>query len=133
MQYFIIENQQQTGPFSVEQLAAKNITPETLVWTDGMADWTPAWKVDELKDVITSQTAGSSYTTTPPPYTPPTPNMGNENNGPKKQNNKQLMIIAAAIGFAFLLLSTCTNPNKQDHEETIKKELTTAMEKASDF
>ncbi len=51
--YFIIdENNKQAGPFSLDQLAQKAITPETLVWTQGMADWTPAWKIAELKNVL---------------------------------------------------------------------------------
>ena len=53
MEYFIIENNgQQAGPFSLEQLAQKAITPETLVWAQGMKDWTPAWKIAELKTVL---------------------------------------------------------------------------------
>lgn len=50
MEYFIIDNNgQQAGPFSQDQLVQKAISPETLVWKQGMADWTPAWKVEELK------------------------------------------------------------------------------------
>ena len=53
MEYFIIENNgQQAGPFSQEQLVQKAITPETLVWAQGMKDWTPAWKIAELKTVL---------------------------------------------------------------------------------
>lgn len=53
MEYFIIENNgQQAGPFSLEQLVQKAITPETLVWAQGMKDWTPAWKIAELKTVL---------------------------------------------------------------------------------
>ena len=53
MEYFIIENNgQQAGPFSLEQLVQKTITPETLVWAQGMKDWTPAWKIAELKTVL---------------------------------------------------------------------------------
>lgn len=53
MEYFIIdENNQQAGPFSLEQLAEKLITPETLVWSQGMKDWTPAWKVAELRTTL---------------------------------------------------------------------------------
>ncbi len=53
MEYFIIENNgQQAGPFSLEQLIQKAITPETLVWAQGMKDWTPAWKIAELKTVL---------------------------------------------------------------------------------
>ena len=53
MEYFIIENNgQQAGPFSLEQLVQKAITPETLVWAQDMKDWTPAWKIAELKTVL---------------------------------------------------------------------------------
>lgn len=53
MEYFIIENNgQQAGPFSLEQLVQKAITPENLVWAQGMKDWTPAWKIAELKTVL---------------------------------------------------------------------------------
>lgn len=50
---FIIDrNGQQAGPFSFDQLVQKGISPETLVWKQGMADWTPAWKVEELRAVL---------------------------------------------------------------------------------
>ena len=53
MEFFIIDNNgQQAGPFSLDQLVQKGITPETLVWKQGMKDWTPAWKVDDLKAVL---------------------------------------------------------------------------------
>ena len=53
MEYFIIDNNgHQAGPFSLDQLVQKGITPETLVWKQGMADWTPAWKVDDMKAVL---------------------------------------------------------------------------------
>lgn len=53
MEFFIIDhNGQQAGPFSFDQLVLKGISPETLVWKQGMADWTPAWKVEDLKAVL---------------------------------------------------------------------------------
>ena len=52
MEYFIVENGKQAGPFSIAQLAEKHIKPETLVWKEGMADWTPAWKIAELKYIL---------------------------------------------------------------------------------
>ena len=53
MEFFIIDNNgQQAGPFSMDQLVQKGISPETLVWKQGMADWTPAWKVEDLRAVL---------------------------------------------------------------------------------
>ena len=53
MEFFIIDrNGQQAGPFSFDQLVQKGISPETLVWKQGMTDWTPAWKVEDLRAVL---------------------------------------------------------------------------------
>ena len=61
MEFFIIDrNGQQAGPFSLDQLVQKGISPETLVWKQGMADWTPAWKVEELKAVLEAVEANQS-------------------------------------------------------------------------
>lgn len=47
--FYIVENNQQAGPFSVEQLRAKGIAPETYVWSEGMSGWEQASKVSELQ------------------------------------------------------------------------------------
>lgn len=53
--YYIVENYQQAGPFTLEQLSARGITPETSVWTEGMANWTPASQVSELQCLFVPQ------------------------------------------------------------------------------
>ena len=64
MEYFIIDNNgQQAGPFSQDQLVQKAISPETLVWKQGMADWTPAWKVEELRTVLEAVEANKTNAT----------------------------------------------------------------------
>lgn len=61
MEFFIIDhNGQQAGPFSFDQLVQKAITPETLVWKQGMADWAPAWKVEDLRAVLEAIEANQS-------------------------------------------------------------------------
>lgn len=61
MEFFIIDhNGQQAGPFSFDQLVQKGISPETLVWKQGMTDWTPAWKVEDLKAVLEAVEANQS-------------------------------------------------------------------------
>ena len=79
MEYFIIDNNgQQAGPFSQDQLVQKAISPETLVWKQGMADWTPAWKVEELRTVLEAVEANK-------------PNSTNqqENQEPQQQTSEQ--------------------------------------------
>ena len=61
MEFFRIDhNGQQAGPFSFDQLVQKGISPETLVWKQGMADWTPAWKVEDLRAVLEAIEANQS-------------------------------------------------------------------------
>ena len=61
MEFFIIDhNGQQAGPFSFDQLVQKGISPETLVWKQGMTDWTPAWKVEDLRAVLEAVEANQS-------------------------------------------------------------------------
>jgi len=61
MEFFIIDrNGQQAGPFSFDQLVQKGISPETLVWKQGMPDWTPAWKVEDLRAVLEAVEANQS-------------------------------------------------------------------------
>lgn len=45
--YYVDANNQSVGPFSVEDLV-KRITPESFVWTEGMANWVKANTVAEV-------------------------------------------------------------------------------------
>lgn len=49
---FVAVNGQQTGPFAMEAVQqmvySRQLTPETLVWKQGMAGWAPASSVPEL-------------------------------------------------------------------------------------
>jgi len=51
-QYHIIENGQQLGPFSVEQLRSKSIQKDTMVWSDGLTEWVRADTQAELQSVF---------------------------------------------------------------------------------
>lgn len=68
MTYFILINNQQQGPYTLDELRSRNITSATLVWTEGMADWTPAWQVAELQTLFRNGSTDSAAT--PPPHAP---------------------------------------------------------------
>lgn len=61
-------NGQTQGPYAAEQLAAAGITPETLVWTSGMAAWAPAGSVPALAAAFRRNSPPPL-----PPMMPPTP------------------------------------------------------------
>ena len=66
VQWFVAINGQQHGPFDPTQLQAKindkTVTADTLVWRQGMSEWTAAGQVPEV--------AGMFSGTTPPPIPP---------------------------------------------------------------
>ena len=129
MKYFIILNGSQTGPFEVNELYNKGITPETLVWTEGMENWTPAWQVGDLKSVINSSIVrseppkyepdgpGSDKTPTPPPY------KGESKRRGCGTRTLLALLILAVIGVAMIF--TC--PDKKAHQDVIRQEFNSAM------
>lgn len=60
MEYYIIENGERRGPFSLDQLATMNITSETLVWYEGLEDWKKAGDIDVVRAIIISRKAASA-------------------------------------------------------------------------
>ena len=54
-QYYLVINGEKSGPFTIDQLATQQLTPETPVWTEGMSDWVPAQQVAELSSLFASQ------------------------------------------------------------------------------
>ena len=51
-QFYMVKDGQQIGPMPVDQLLQMGLQPETLVWTDGMANWTAANQVPELLNIF---------------------------------------------------------------------------------
>jgi membrane protease subunit (stomatin/prohibitin family) len=58
LRIFVAVNGQQSGPFDLEGLRGQvqlgRLTRESLVWKDGMANWTPAFQVPEMAAVFAS-------------------------------------------------------------------------------
>ena len=52
MKYYLIEKDEKTGPFTIEELNEKDIYKETLIWTKGLDEWTAAKNIPMLKDII---------------------------------------------------------------------------------
>lgn len=50
--YYLHENGEQLGPFSLEDFQSKNLQPDTHVWTEGMSEWRKASEIEELKDLL---------------------------------------------------------------------------------
>lgn len=141
MEYFIIINNVQQGPFSIEELRLRNLSSETLVWAEGMVQWTPAWKVEELKPLFygNSQSQGPAMPSPPPPFNPTEVSKEQPMNpyGVNSQQQSQVgtnveskpksshrLIWAGVIIIGLLLFMGITNPSKDDHREAIREKIT---------
>jgi len=51
-QYYLVKDKQRVGPFDVAQLLQNGLTPDSLVWCEGMANWTKASEVAELATAL---------------------------------------------------------------------------------
>ncbi len=55
--FYVMRNGGRTGPFDIQQvrklLNGKLMSPDSLVWKEGMTDWTKACAVPEIAAVLT--------------------------------------------------------------------------------
>ncbi|GAB5527225.1 MAG: hypothetical protein Roseis2KO_50970 [Roseivirga sp.] len=56
--YFYSEGTIKHGPYTLSELQEKGITADTLIWYDGLEQWTAAGELEELTELLSS---------TPPP------------------------------------------------------------------
>lgn len=160
MEYFIIDNNgQQAGPFSLDQLVQKAISPETLVWKQGMADWTPAWKVEELKTVLEAVEANKTNATNQQENQEPQQQTSeqaqqqayqqaqqqayqqgfqqgaamNANFQQQPKKRKSHMAIKLIIGLIVFIIAVfaVSNPGADAHKEKVRTEVGKAIEKAT--
>ena len=140
MEFFIIDhNGQQAGPFSFDQLVQKGISPETLVWKQGMADWTPAWKVEELKAVQEAIRANqqqdyqkAQQEAYQQGFQQGAAMHSNFQQQPKKNKKKSHFAMKMVIGLIIFILAifAITNPGADAHKEKVRTEASKAVEKA---
>ena len=138
MEFFIIDrNGQQAGPFSFDQLVQKGISPETLVWKQGMADWTPAWKVEDLKAVLEAIRANqqqdyqkAQQEAYQQGFQQGAAMNSNFQQQPKKKTSHFAMKMVIGLIIFILALFAITNPSADAHKEKVRTEASKAVEKA---
>ena len=140
MEFHLIRNGKQEGPFSIEELGQQGITPESEVWAPGMADWCQAGDVPELTAILqraefeASQQAAriaESQATTGQPYEPAVPPTqvppqvprygGGIPDAPKKKSGCTPWLIAGLILAILFATMVFTCPDRADHEAAIQE------------
>lgn len=154
MEFFIIDrNGQQAGPFSFDQLVQKGISPETLVWKQGMADWAPAWKVEDLRAVLEAIEANQSNQNTQKQeanqqqahqqdyqkaqqeayqqgFQQGAAMHSDFQQQPKKKTSHFAMKMVIGLIIFILAIFAITNPSADAHKEKVRTEASKAVEKA---
>ncbi len=139
MEFHMIRNGKQEGPFSIEELSQQGITPESEVWAPGMADWMQAGDVPELTAVLQraefeasqqAARAAENQATTGQPYDPVVPPAQAPPQVPprwpvedetKKKNGCTPWLIAALVLAILFATMVFTCPDRQDHEAAIQE------------
>ncbi len=57
-EYYIIESGERRGPYMLDALRGLGITKDTLVWRQGLADWTKASELQELAPLFVPDMPG---------------------------------------------------------------------------
>lgn len=50
--YYFYSGSERKGPYTLNEIRSKDLTGDTLVWHDGIENWTKAKELDELKDLF---------------------------------------------------------------------------------
>ena len=126
--YFIIINNKQLGPLTVEQLAAVGVKADTPVWNEGLPDWTPAGEVPELNTIVganadnnSGEQSGGYSGTMPPKWTgmPQAAQTAPPAVPAKPRKRHTGWWVAAACLTALVIAMAVTCPDKKDHERAI--------------
>mgnify|MGYP002624324411 CR=1 FL=1 len=138
MEFHLIKNGKQEGPFTVEELTQQGLNPESEVWAPGMSDWMQAGDVPELTAVLqraefeasqqaaraaeNQPTMGQPYEPAPPPSynSPQVPPRYPVETETKKRGCTPWLIAALILAILFAtMVFTC--PGRAAHEAAIQE------------
>jgi len=136
--YYYSDGKQQIGPLSKEEIQSKGIAKDTLVWSEGLTEWTKASEVAELVDLFpnipTPPPLPEQKTATPPPIPenktvtpPPMPKPNDIDNEsktkPKKKIAKTIGIIVGCIILLFIVVRAIETVQYNQWKEEYNKAL----------
>ena len=113
--YYLHDGQNQAGPFTIEELKAKDLSQDTQVWKEGTPAWVKAESLEELKDI---------FLPVPPPLPAQSPQQTSNNvsipaSGPSRPKNRTALIalLVIVIGVAVTLFVLNRNSGSDYRED----------------
>lgn len=149
-EYFILIDNKQLGPYTLDELRQRAISSSTLVWAEGMAQWTPAWQVPALRPLFNTapENGSPSSGSAAPGSESPAGGLGSvgrccaaapENGAPESaaqaapcappaspaspKKRRKALYIALGVLAACLFILALTNPSKAEHRQAILDKL----------
>lgn len=122
MTYYIAENNERRGPFTLEQLATMNITADTLVWGEGMDTWKKVDEVEVLRALLISRNAAKSSAegeTLPLRHEQEPPELPRQQKSWISRHVGLAVFIALIAALIASLWLTC--PKKEAHQEALSE------------
>ncbi len=143
MKFYIIINDEQQGPFTIDELTSKRITPFTEVWTEGMDDWKIASEVPRLATIIkrtrtvppARKKSGLDVTDKHVAKSRPVARVTPKTHDSKKDEEITLWgysfnkrkFLTITLGIVLLLLLIITNPSQRRHSEAVQQNISAYM------
>lgn len=128
--YFYAKGEEQFGPFTKDELKDKKIERQTLIWFEGLNDWTKAIEVSELKSLFESMPPPLNSSTPPPlqnsQHVNDTIYTKTLKSSPLKKYKN--IILIGVIGMFAIVILLIYNYNKKDSSNQNNDYLTSANE-----
>ena len=126
--FFVVINDEQQGPFSIDELADMGISPDTEVWTEGMDEWEKASNVPALDELFAAETE-ETYEE----------NEAEENDyieessvkAGKKISKRTILAISGVV--LLLIIMMITNPSKHEHADKVARNCYKIMFQNEDY
>lgn len=119
--YFIHNGEIENGPFDIEQLKTMKIKSDTPIWHEGLQNWTTGNNIEELKNIINSNSLPPKFenftqqnsTLNPPIFSKPLQEKTQNEIPEKKKSLRKIYIILGVVCalILFLLLNGNIHPN----------------------
>ena len=138
MEYYIEIDKEKRGPYSLSELAERNLQATTLVMPAEGTQWVPAWQVEELRAILEGKNPADVerqpqevpfVEATPIEQTAQQENTVQQQNSPKKNHTGCLLgILIALIALVAVLIITCPKP--EQHKDALSGVITKTVNDA---
>jgi hypothetical protein len=106
MNYFYIENNEQKGPFNLEELQKLSINQKTLIWHEGLEDWIEAQNSNDLESLFNKTMPPKIPISNiePPKFQSSKPSISHEPRTVEQNKSKVKITVIASSAVAVLLI-----------------------------